>query len=136
MQRIYVVVDKVKEEVICCFMAKNDAQAIRENLGSLSRIMPLQDIEILEAGTICTTFGQEFVSDPSTPLPDFEKFELIKACLTRKIDLDSYKFPDPDSKVMVKQKIVEDGSHDTTEREKELFDNLETKDRSEVLTAN
>lgn len=49
---LYVVRDKVADNVVCAFTAQNDGLAIRQNLPPLSRVFPVQDLELNHVGVL------------------------------------------------------------------------------------
>lgn len=83
MKYVYIAVDKPKSEVIGVFMAPNDSVAIRDNLGLLSRVIPLQDIEISRVAIIDSLFED---ADKENPIETFLQPTIVA--------LDSYKFPE------------------------------------------
>lgn len=108
MQYVYLIRDSVKEEVVCSCMAPNDATVIRENLGALSRILPLKDIQIFRAGIVATDFDP---SDSSV-LP-------VSGIPYTLVDINAYVFPIKDDKVSLKNNFGEtncvDNSADNNE---------------------
>lgn len=76
---LYVCVDKVKNEPVASFQSVNNVAAVRDNLGSLSHVIPLQDISIQWIGYF------EIKEDGS--------IDLFKVP-PKEIDLNSYKFPE------------------------------------------
>lgn len=82
MKNVYIAVDSVKNEAITIFMSENDTAAIRDNLGVLSRVLPLQDIKIFHIGTIDSLFENS-------------KDNPVELSSPRSVPLDLYKFPDP-----------------------------------------
>lgn len=103
MQYVYLVRDAVKEEVVCSCMAPNDATVIRENLGALSRILPLKDIQIYRAGIVSTDFDP----DDTSVLP-------VSGIPLTLVDVNSYSFPNPDEKVSLKNNRGESSAVDNT----------------------
>ncbi|UPW41288.1 hypothetical protein [Sigmofec virus UA08Rod_4343] len=86
MKYVYVAVDNEKTEVIGVFMACNDSVAIRDNLGLLSRVIPLKDIKIYRVATIDSLFERkEHFDIPDNP---------ISLVIPMLVSLDSYKFPE------------------------------------------
>lgn len=86
MKRVYIAVDKVKQEVIAIFMAENDTAAVRDNLGLLSRVLPLQDLKIYYIADVDSLFErQEDFTVHGNPLT---------LTLPNLVSLDLYKFPE------------------------------------------
>lgn len=77
--RIYSVFDKVAQKTLCVFASPNDGLAIRENVRSIARLMPLGDAELRFTG---------YEIDDSTG--DFS----LSNCTRDVVSWDSYKFPE------------------------------------------
>lgn len=76
MLNLYVVRDRVADTVMCAFSSENDGMAIRQNYGSLSRVAPIGDLELLQVGEIN------------------EKTLELNVLPSRVVSWDSYKFPE------------------------------------------
>ena len=89
MLNLYVVHDKVADNVICSFSCPNDGLAIRENAPALSKVAPLGDLEIIKVGTI-------------------KKDTLeVSPCTHSVVSWDSYKFPEsPIKPIATTEKVV------------------------------
>lgn len=77
MEKVYTVFDKVAGKSLATFMAPNDGLAIRENVPSLSRVIPLGDAELRCIADIDT--------DKSVLIP-YSEYSIV--------EWDSYKFPE------------------------------------------
>ena len=93
--RIYSVFDKVAQKTLCVFSSPNDGLAIRENVRSVARLMPLGDAELRFTGCeIDDSTGEISYSDDPHGV----------------VSWDSYKFPenpikDPSSNTPNVQKV-------------------------------
>lgn len=73
---LYAVRDKIADKVLCVFHSTNNGMAVRENLPALSRVAPINDLELNRIGTI-----------------DDVTMEIVKDSPVI-VSWDSYKFPE------------------------------------------
>lgn len=81
--KLYSIYDKVSQRYFMPLLAETDGSAIRENLLFATRMKPIDDIEMYQLGD----FDQETGLVTSLDNP-------------RKVDFDSYKFPENVAKVI------------------------------------
>lgn len=74
--KMYAVFDKIAGKCLCTFSDVNDGMAVRNNAPALSRVAPLQDLQLNCIGS----FDDETMS--------------ISSCPVVAVSWDSYKFPE------------------------------------------